>query len=71
MTQALIDSADIRGQRVIAYLEDDREVPLDFPTRIRRVTILDTGRRMVVETIDGTISSFTAARLAEQAPLTA
>ena len=71
MSQVLIDSSDIQGQRVMVYLEDDREVPLDFPTRIRRVTILDTGRRMVVETVDGKISSFTATRLAEQAALTA
>jgi hypothetical protein len=71
MKEPLIAGADIEGQRVYACLDDMRDIPLDFPTRIRRVTILDTGRRMVVETIDGTISSFTAARLAQQTTLTA
>lgn len=71
MREPLIAGTDIDGQRVYACLEDEREIPLDFPSRIRRVTILDTGRRMVVETVDGQISSFTAARLSEQTPLTA
>lgn len=71
MNEPLIAGTDIDGQRVYACLQDERDIPLDFPTRIRRVTILDTGRRMVVETIDGKISSFTAAHLAEKTPLTA
>lgn len=71
MNEPLIAGADIDGQRVYACLADKRDIPLDFPTRIRRVTILDTGRRMIVETIDGNLSSFTAEHLAHQTTLTA
>ena len=67
MDPVLINGADIEGQRVIVDMEDNREVSLDFPVVVRRVTIYDYGKGMVVETVDGKITRYTAEQLIRQA----
>jgi transposase len=60
MQTPLIDGAD-----------GDRVVPLSFRTRIRRITIYDNGKGVVVETVDRKLKRFTAEQLIVRAKASA
>lgn len=71
MNAALINGADIDGQRMVTRMEGGRRIPLEFPIAIRRVTVYDDGNRMLVETVDGKITRFTVEQLLARAKATA
>lgn len=61
--EPLIHGADIKGRRATIRMDGDRVVPLGFRTRIRRITIYDNGKGIVVETVDRKLKRFTAEQL--------
>ncbi len=63
--------ADIKGRRAQIRMDDGREIPLSFPARIRRITTYEFGQGMIVETVDGRITRFTAEQLIKRATATA
>lgn len=69
--ERLIHGADIKGRRATIRMDGDRVVPLSFRTRIRRITIYDNGKGIVVETVDRKLKRFTAEQLIVRAKASA
>jgi hypothetical protein len=63
--------AGIEGRKATIRMDNGRHIPLSFRARIRRITTYDLGQDMIVETIDGKITRFTAEQLRRQSKVSA
>ena len=71
MKAPLVHGADIKGRRATIRLDGGIRIPLTFGKAVRRVTIYSGGKRMLVETVDGRITRYTAEQLVNGAKATA